>query len=70
MISPIWEEYNAEVGYVGSVGEVREGVERGEQLGGDEDKSEKVDLRKGKRSLNNIDQVHNENVKRKRFRDA
>ena len=70
MISPIWEEYNAEVGYLGSVGEVRESVEGGEQVGGDEDKSKKVDLGKGKRSLDNIDEVHNENVKRKRFRDA
>jgi hypothetical protein len=49
---------------------VRESVEGGEQVGGDEDKSKKVDLGKGKRSLDNIDEVHNENVKRKRFRDA
>jgi hypothetical protein len=61
--SPIWEEYDAEVGYVDSVGEVRESVE------GNEDKSLKQDVRRGKRRLDDVCEMDDENVKRKKCRD-
>jgi hypothetical protein len=67
VISPIWEEYDAEVGYRGSVGSVRDSVEGGAQVGDDENKSETMEMKRGKRRLESISEEEvSENVKRKR----
>jgi hypothetical protein len=63
VMSPIWDEYDAEVGYVDSVGEVRESVE------GNEDKSVRQVVGRGKRRLDDVCEMDGENVKRKRCRD-
>jgi hypothetical protein len=63
--SPIWEEYDAEVGHVNSVGGVRESVEN---CKGDEGTSKEEDGARTKRRLDSIDEAGGENVKRKRFR--
>jgi len=68
--SPIWEEYDAEVGYVNSVGEARESIEICEGDEGDKENSVEKDTRRGKRGLDDIREMSSENVKRKRFRDA
>ena len=68
--SPIWEEYDAEVGYVNSVGEVRKSIES--RVGDECDKENSVekDTTRGKRRLDEICETSSENVKSKRFRDA
>jgi hypothetical protein len=56
------------VGYVGSVEEVRETVEGCPGKSTDEDQRE--ESRKGKRRLDDIDEMGAENVKRGRYRNA
>jgi len=68
--SPIWEEYDAELGYVNSVGEVRESIESRVGDEGDKENSVEKGTRRGKRRLDDISEMCCENVKRKRFRDA
>jgi len=68
--SPIWEEYDAEVGYVNSVGEVRTSIESRVEDEGDKANSVEKDTRRGKRRLDDVCEIGSENVKRKRFRDA
>lgn len=68
--SPIWEEHDAEAGYVNSVEEVKESVEGCNNVESIEGKSQKDGWRKTKRSLDSIDGADDDDIKRKRFRDA
>ncbi|KAG9190965.1 hypothetical protein G6011_09053 [Alternaria panax] len=68
--SPIWEEYDAEVGYVNSVGEVKESVEGCDGIKSVEGKNEKESSRKTKRRLDSLDEADDEIFKRRRFRNT
>ena len=68
--SPIWEEYDAEMGYVNSVSKVRESIESRVGDEGDKENSVEDDTRREKRRLDDICEMSSENVKKKRFRDA